>query len=196
MIFWLCGSSWNLLATSATVAGAPLRATGLLATLAGVPIKAATIEVQQLTVSAAGVPSEQTLARTLTAGDGTWSVPLAPPSNLLVRALCSSAPATASPLSLVAVAPAITLAPVPYAPPADAREQLLAGSITPHKPLVTVTVQRAGHPEPLATKSVRVVGGRFQLALKLGAGVWWLRAQSAADASNLAGASPRLVLRI
>jgi hypothetical protein len=184
------------LATSASVAGVPLRASGLLATLAGGPIPAATIELQQLTVSAAGVASERTLARALTASDGTWSASLMPLSNMLVRALCSSAPVTASPLRLVAVAPAISLAPVPYPPPADAREQLLAGSITPHKPLVTVTVQRAGHPKPVATKSVRVVGGRFQLALKLGAGVWWLRAQSAADPSNLAGASPRLVLRV
>ncbi len=187
----------DLSQTGATIlAGAPLRAGGRLAMHTGAPIAAASIDLQQLTVSRAGVASVQTLARTLTADDGTWSVALAPLSNVLVRALCSSVPVTASPLCWIAVAPAITLAAVPYPPPADAGEQVLAGSLTPHKPLVSVTVQRAGHGEPIATKAVKVLDGHFELALKLGRGVWWLRAHSAADASNLAGASPRLVLQV
>jgi hypothetical protein len=192
-------ASYLSLADGAIVAGSTLSASGVLATLAGAPLAGRPIELQQLTVSADGVASERTIAQASTGSDGAWSTALAPTANLLVRALSASAPVTASPLMWVAVAPAITLAPASYGPPPAAGTLLLTGTVTPHKPRVTIDVYDASGRHSLSlTRTVEVTGGEFRarLRLRLRPGRYWLRARTVADSVNLAGESARVSITI
>jgi hypothetical protein len=212
-------ASYLSLAGSELVAGKPLALSGHLSSLAGgasgsapsgsapigsaatgsAPIGTAPIQVQQLTTSvSSGAAIENTIARAITAADGSWSVSLSPSVNLLMRAVHTASPASVSPLVWVAVAPAITLSRVPYSPGGPGEVSLL-GTVTPHKRAVTVVAERDGagrRTRPL-TKTVAVVNGRFEATLDLRvAGVYRVRAETDADASNVAGSSPPLVVTV
>ena len=195
-------ASYLSLAGSELVAGTLLKLSGRLGGVAGgsVTLGSAPIEVQQLTTNArSGAATETTIASGLTAADGSWSISLSPSDNLLIRAVHTAAPASASPLVWVAVAPAITLSRVPYAPSPAGGVVSLEGTVTPHKRAVTLVAQRsgAGHRARPVTKTVAVVNGRFEAKLDLHTtGVYRVRAQTAADARNAAGSSPRLVVTV
>ena len=217
-------ASYLSLAGSQLVAGRPLKLSGRLSSLAAgaggsttngsapggsapvgstpsgsVPIATAPIQVQKLTTNAGtGAAIEKTIAHTTTAADGSWSVPLSPSVNLLVRAVHTAAPASASPLVWVAVAPAITLSRVPYAA-GPVGVVSLTGTVAPHKRAVTLVAERdgAGHGARLVKKIVAVVNGRFELFLSLPAsGTYRVRAETEADANNVAGSSPPLVVTV
>jgi uncharacterized protein with LGFP repeats len=117
-----------LLAQGTGTAGATAELRGSLTLLNGTPIAGAPIEIQVRTVARRGeLVQQRTLASTLTAANGEWSLPLAPTTAegkaQWLRALCPGAPgvpaAVSDPLRLPGT---LTLAPPPTAPSPSAEQ--------------------------------------------------------------------------
>ncbi len=173
----------TLAATPAVVtpAGA-VTLSGRLAQLGGPPVGGAPIELQQVTA-----PGAKTIATTNTAPDGSWSTVVAPASNLLVRALHRPAPATVSDVAFVGVRPTITLNVDSVSP------LRLSGTVSPSKRTVTIDLYAlvSGRRRLLASRRVAVRQGRFAARIRSRRhGPSLLVARTAADARNVAGASP------
>jgi hypothetical protein len=177
----------TLAAEQATVvAGASIILSGRLTAVSGGPLPGAPIEVQQLTTAA-----ERTIAQSTTGADGAWTTAVQLSFNETLRALHRPAPATVSDLAPVGIATAITLnvdSPSPLS---------VSGAVSPSKRSVTIDVYllQNGHRQLAMSKRVAVMHGRFRAKLALRRrGRYVLRARSAADARNLAGASPAVTI--
>jgi hypothetical protein len=161
-----------------------------LVALSGGPLAGAPVEVQQLTAT-----GERTIAQTTTRADGAFTAAVQMSFNQSLRALHRPGPATVSDLAPVGVAPAITLkldSPSPLSVSAS-------GAITPPKRSVTVDAYllQNGHRQLITSKRVAVVRGGFRATLALRRrGLYVLRARSAADARNVAGASPTVTVTV
>ena len=102
----------TLVADSAVlVAGAQVTLSGRLRRLAGPAIPSAQLELQAVTPRGA-----TTLQAATTGADGSWSATLAPATSLVLRALHRAAPASASDVVLIEVAPAIALSVISTSP--------------------------------------------------------------------------------
>jgi hypothetical protein len=115
--------------------------------------------------------------------------------NRSLRALHRPGPATVSELAPVGVAPAITLK-LDSLSPSPLR---VSCAITPPKRTVTVDAYllQNGHRQLITSKRLAIVRGGFRATLALRRrGLYVLRARSAADARNLAGASPTVTLTV
>lgn len=173
------------LAAAELVAGESVALSGVLSTLDGPALAGAPVELQSVT----GAGAEQTLASTVSDAAGGWTVTLSPTANALLRALHRPAPATASPLVVVAVAPALSVTQVSQSP------LTLGGTVTPAKAKVTIDVyDAAGNHQLVHHASVPASGGDFQARLRLPSGRYWVRARTVADALNIAGESARLTV--
>jgi hypothetical protein len=168
-----------------TIAGAPpiavapvtVELTGNLSVLGGAPVGGAPLELQQL------VPGGTvTLATTTTDDDGSWSAELTLSASAALRMLHTYAPAAVSEVVQLAVAPAVTLAVAP-GPPVQ-----VSGTVAPAKPYVTIEVRRRGR--LVKRKRVAVIGGQFTATIGAARPGDVLRATTAMDRTNAAGASP------
>ena len=135
-------------------AGASVPVSGQLLDSAGTPVPGETIELQQV-VAGAGV----TFATTSTDANGRWTLTVTPGTNMLLRALHRAAPATVSPVALVAVVPALTLQLVSRSP------LVVQGTVSPAPAKVTVMLRRRGRRRPVLVRTTRVLGGRFTARL-------------------------------
>jgi N-acetylmuramoyl-L-alanine amidase-like protein len=177
----------TLAAASPTVApGAALGLTGTLGMREGASIAGAPIEVQRLTHDRA-----VTVATAATAADGTWSATLpALERDVVLRALHPVAPAAASNVIGVGVAPVLTLTLVSQPP------VRVTGTVLPAKRQVTLDVYRVvnGRRRPIQRRRIRTSGGRFNVRALIGAkpGSYVLVARAAAGDGTLAGASSPL----
>jgi hypothetical protein len=119
--------------TAATVPGGQSALSGSMRLLDGTPVEGAPIAIQQRTVKRRGeAVSESTVAQTVTAGEGRWSLPVVlahgPHGETALRAICPGTavlPASVSdPLPLAGTVsfnpPAPTASPVPAPVPAPA----------------------------------------------------------------------------
>ena len=175
---WTPASSLSVAQTAIT-AGQTLTATGVLTSLAGVAVAGAPVVLQEI---AAG--RRRTLATAVTDPQGNWSATLTPTRNALVRALHAAAPASASPVVAIAVAPVVTLRLVGTSP------LVVAGTVNPPQPHVTVDVYRSGRVKPVASKTVAAERGTFAARLPLPrSGRYDVRARTPATAQNAAGGS-------
>jgi len=157
---------------------------GFLRSLAGAPLADARIALQQLGVSRHDEPVTD-LGVIFTRGDGLWATVLEPSSNLLLRALHAGPPAAVSSLTLVGVAPQLTLAITP-----DGARLRAAGTVMPAKPRILLEVRSAvGAQRQIERMTVAAVDGVFETTLRLAPGRYLITAHSPADASNVAGAS-------
>ncbi len=175
-------------ARSSVISGASIVLSGRLTMLAGSALAGEPIEVQQ--VSAAG---EATIATETTASDGTWSAAVTTNHNAVLRALHRRAPATASALVHIGVAPAVTLSVESGSP------LRLSGGLSPSKRSVTIDAYAlaGGHRRLLTSKRVAVVRGRFRATVPIRrAGRYLVIARTSADASSVAGASPPVVVSV
>jgi hypothetical protein len=181
------------LETVTVSAGSQLPLHGALRSFAGVPVRAATILLQDLSASR-GSEHESSIARTVTGHDGAWAAVLTPRSNLLLRALHADAPAAVSALIVIGVAPELTLGLTPSA--SSAIHAL--GTVSPVKPHVLLEVTAAGgkHRVVLRRTVTPDADGGFAVELRLPPGRYWLTARTAADAANVAGTSPPVALHI
>ena|SRR5450755_1670756 len=110
--------------------------------------------------------------------------------NRSLRALHRPGPATVSELAPVGVAPAITLK-LDSPSPSPLR---VSCAITPPN---DAQLLQNGHRQLITSKRLAIVRGGFRATLALRRrGLYVLRARSAADARNLAGASPTVTLTI
>jgi N-acetylmuramoyl-L-alanine amidase len=170
------------------IAGASINVSGQLTAVSGGPLPGAPIEVQQLTVA-----GEPTIAQSTTGADGAWTTAVQLSFNEDLRALHRPAPATVSDLARVGVAPAITLnvdSPSPLR---------VSGAVFPNKRSVTIDAYllQNGHRQLVTSKRVAVVRGHFRAKLALRRrGRYVLRARSAPDARNVAGASPTVTITV
>jgi hypothetical protein len=189
------------LAAVTVTAGDPVSLTGRLATQSitgtpGEPVAAAALEIESLlgqtesvVVGAAGSLTTGPLTSVVTDAEGRFNAEFSPRHNLLLRALHRDAPAVASPLLAVGVAPAVTLTLAGQHP------LVVSGTVTPPKPTLELAAFDAAG-VPLTDRQVVEVpaDGSFRVAPKLPAGARSLRAVARADAFNVAGRSPRLDL--
>jgi hypothetical protein len=170
---------------------APVMLTGTLSELAGGPVAAAPIEIQTIT----GLGRSTTITRTATDAGGHWTAPVTLTRSSVIRALHSAAPAAVSTVIAIGLMPQIALSVVSASPP------LIAGTITPSKPNVTIDIYRlAGSVRRLVlSRRVPVSAGRFASRLTLGPrahGRYMIVARSAADEVTLAGRSAPVSLKI
>jgi hypothetical protein len=181
----LAGTPAKLTITAAPAVvptGSSATLSGRLALLGGGPLAGAPIELQNVAVSGA-----QTIASAVTAADGSWSAPLAPASNVLVRALHRSAPAAVSDVALLGVQPVVTLQVVGVSP------LRVSGTIAGPKGMVTIDLyaRANGHRRLVASKRVAVRNGLFAATIRTRRhGPSVLVARTLADAVNVAGESP------
>jgi hypothetical protein len=175
-------------ARSTVIAGASIVVSGRLTTLSGGPLPSAPIVVQQLTPA-----GEPTIAIGTTGADGSWSAVVPLNLNQSLRALHRPAPATVSDLVFVGVAPAITLGVESLSP------VTVNGAITPPKRSVKIDVYllQNEHRRLLTSKRIAVTHGQFTAKVPVRrAGRYLLRASSAPDARNVAGASPTVTITL
>jgi hypothetical protein len=174
---------------TATPATAPVAA-GVLRKPGGA-LPGAPIEIQQRRTT--GVV---TIARTVTAQDGSWSVAAPLRENATLRALHRPAPAVISRAVGVEVAPAITLT----LGSGQGGRVLVNGTVTPAKPEVTIdlySLKNSTKANLIARTRVRAVGGSFATSIPVPlAGSYFVTANTRADARNAAGHSPRVRLAI
>ena len=167
---------------------------GALRSFAGGPVNAATILIEDLSVSRQR-ERDSALARVQTGPDGVWAVVLAPQSNLLLRALHSDSPAATSQLIALGVAPQLTLGLTPYT--GGAIQAL--GTVSPIKRHVLLEATTAGGGRDhvvLRRMLTPDADGGFDASLRLRPGRYRLTARTAADVANIAGASPPLTVHI
>ena len=197
-------SRYLSLATARVTVGETVSLAGRLAQLTatgtgGAPVSDAALELESLEGQIEGVvnPSEITGGAgvpfsLITDADGRFSLEFSPTRNLLVRALKSEAPAVASPLLAVGVAPAVTLEVAQSAP------LTLTGSVTPPKATLELRAYDAGGRRALKHQQtfVPLADGTFSLSPQLKRGTYLIRVVAPADADNLVGESPRLTVRV
>jgi hypothetical protein len=162
----------------AAVAPVSLAVSGTLASLDGRPLGGEPVELQRVVPGAGAL----TIASATTASDGSWSASVALTYSTILRALHRSPPAAVSALAQVAVAPAITLALASGSP------VRVSGTVAPAKRVVVIEVRRRGR--VIKRKRVAVgPGGGFAATVWVARPGDVVRALSAADALNAAGAS-------
>lgn len=177
------------LASVTIVAGRELPLHGFLRSLSGTPRRDAPILLQDLSSSSRADP-ETMLTHTRTGAGGLWTHLLAPQSNLLLRALHTQAPATVSSLLVVAVRPQLTLGAIGT----DGGAQL-SGTVFPAKRHILLEIAAVGAPRHLVKRTtVAADAGFFETAIRLGRGRYRFTAHTQADALNLAGESPEVIL--
>lgn len=192
------GSTYLTLASARIRAGDELPVAGrlLLATdaVASAPIELQTLVGQKEgTLSTATTPPITTSAIT-TNELGQWSAAIAPQHNLLLRALHAVAPATASPLVVIAVEPVVTLA-LESSAPSEQGQAAVTGTVTPAKPEVVITVHEAsGHRRLIKQVTAKVSAGKFSHRFDLKPGSYELQAHTLADSENVEGWSGRVAL--
>jgi hypothetical protein len=175
---------------AALLPGAQATIAGRLESLSGAPLAGAPIELQQLAAGGAGAV---TIAATTTASDGSWSFTQAVERNTVLRALHRPYPASVSDWALVAVAPVIALQLQSASP------LVVSGTITPPLRQVTVDVYQAAgsRARPLASRRVKVTGGRFRSRLPVRRpGSYVVIARSAPTARMAGGTSPPLSVSV
>ena len=177
--------------SDATVSsGAPVTVSGRLADLSsGSPLPGEPIELQEITRGA-----EQTIATPTTGADGSWSVAFTPAGNVLIRALHRPAPAVASNVVAIAVAPVLTLSLASPGPPLE-----VTGTVSPPLPSVMVDLYRVvgGRRRLIAARRVPAGAGEFAARFRPGRpGRYVVIARTAASARYVAGASPSVALTI
>jgi hypothetical protein len=167
------------------VAGEPVTASGRMHELGSSQgLAGAAVELQRLQHG-----RRLTLATATTGFDGSWSAPLSPHHNVLVRALHRSHPAAVTDWIALAIAPRITLSAVP------GRPLQVSGTVTPPKGAVTVELRRGSR--VVRTKRLSVTGGRFAGTVRAPRpGRYTLIARTPADAGNAAGGSPPVSLTV
>ena len=180
-------------ATVTMTAGLELPLHGALRSFAGVPVRRAAILLQDLSASREG-EQERELARAVTGPDGAWAVVLTPITNVLLRALHADAPAAVSALLAVGVAPELTLG----LSPSDGQPVRALGNVVPFKRhvLLEVTAAASKHRVILRKMVTPDADGGFEAVLRLARGRYWVTARTAADAENIAGASPPVAVHI
>jgi hypothetical protein len=170
--------------------GAPVTVSGRLADLSsGSPLAGEPIELQEIT---RGV--EETLASATTAADGSWSATFTPAGNVLIRALHRPAPAAASNVVAIAVAPVLTLSLGSPGPPVQ-----VTGTVSPPLPNVMVDLYRVvgGRRRLLAARRVPAGAGEFAARFRPGRpGRYVVIVRTVASARFIAGASPAVALTI
>jgi hypothetical protein len=167
------------------VAGEPVTASGRMHELGSSQgLAGAAVELQRLQHG-----RRLTLATATTGFDGSWSAPLSPRHNVLVRALHRSHPAAVTDWIALTIAPRITLSAVP------GRPLQVSGTVTPPKGAVTVELRRGSR--VVRTKRLSVTGGRFAGTVRAPRpGRYTLIARTPADAGNAAGGSPPVSLTV
>lgn len=190
----LAGTPAVLTLTAPTYPLAPgslVALSGQLQLLSGAPLAGSPIELQQLGPYG---PPASTVATTATADDGTWSWSFsASETNVLVRALYASYPASVADWALIAIAPVLTLALQSTSP------LVVTGTMTPAKHRVTVALYPATRTtgKPLARRRVAVNQGQFSAQLPVPApGDYVVIARSTADPSHAAGVSAPLSVTV
>jgi hypothetical protein len=169
-------------------AGDVLPLHGYLRSFAGVPLRTAPVVLQELT-STRSTTHEAMVTRAVTHRNGLWVARLSPRTNLLVRALHIETPAAASALLVIGVVPVLALTQNS----ADRGEVSVTGTVNPPKPHVLLEAMEAGGKQRIVLRTtVEAADGRFRGRLRLKPGRYWITAKTQADASNLAGTSPRL----
>ncbi len=133
------------------------------------------------------------LASATTAADGSFTVPVTLAHNANLRALHQQAPASASEIVAVGIAPGLELKLESSAP------LRVSGTVFPARRTVELDVYALAHGHRRLLKSTRVTvrQGLFtaELALRRG-GRYAIIARTKADGSNLAGASNQLQIVI
>jgi hypothetical protein len=188
----LAGSPVKLtISASKTAAAAPatIGVSGRATMLSGgAPLAGAPLVLQQLT--AAG---EHTIASLTTEADGSWNTSLTLDHSLLVRALHVDAPASASDLLYLAVAPVIELS-------IDSKRPLkVSGTVMPPSRTVTIEVfsLRNGHRALALHKRVPVRQGRFVATLAIRRrGSYAVSAATRATVGNAAALSQPLAVKL
>jgi hypothetical protein len=169
-------------------AGDVLPVHGYLRSFAGAPLRTAPVVLQELS-SSRSATHEATVKRAVTHRNGLWVSRLSPRTNLLVRALHTETPAAASALLVIGVVPVLTLT----LNSADRGEVSVTGTVNPTKRRVVLEAMEAGGRQRIVLReTVEAADGQFRGRLRLKPGRYWITAKTQADASNLAGASPRL----
>lgn len=180
------------LASVRLTAGRQLPLHGYLRRFDGVALPDAEVRLEQV-ASTRTTTRESVLATAVTKRDGLWFALLRPKSNLLLRALHAEAPATASALIVVGVAPALSLTLLP----GGGNELRAVGTVTPDKRHVVLEAAEAGGKQRVMVRNrIEAVGGQFSARLRLKPGRYWVTARTPADGSNLTGASPRVAARL
>jgi N-acetylmuramoyl-L-alanine amidase len=172
---------------AALIAGAEVRLSGRLRQLAGPAIAGERLELQSVTARGA-----TTLESATTGADGSWSAVLAPATNLVVRALHRAAPASASDVVLIDVAPSVAVSVVSSSP------LRVTGTVSPRKPVtIDLYALSGGRQRLLTSKRVAAVGARFSAQLRTRHhGPARVIARTAPDARNAAGVSPPVDVRL
>ena len=173
-------------------AGDELPLHGYLRSFAGAPLRIAPVVLQEVSSSRTAT-REVPVARAVTHSNGLWVARLSPRTNLLVRALHADSPAAASALLAIGVAPVLALTLTSE----DRAEVAVAGTVTPSKRHVVLEATDAGGKQRVVLrKTVEAPAGQFRGTLRLKPGRYWITARTQADASNLAGVSPRIAARL
>jgi hypothetical protein len=171
-----------------STAGLPVPVSGQLATLTGVPLANAPVELQELKRGGA-----TTIAVSTTDSQGLWSAAPSLQRNTSLRALHRPAPASVSNWDEIKVAPAITLELVSTGP------LRVSGTISPALPHVTIDVYTAATRlgKPIASKRLAVSNGQFQGTVALQRrGSFVLIARSHRSTSHAAGSSAPLAVSL
>jgi hypothetical protein len=180
------------LASVRLTAGRELPLHGYLRTFGGVALPKAKIRLEDVSSSRTAT-RELVLATALTKHDGLWFARLKPKSNLLLRALHAETPATASALIAVGVAPALSMTLTRD----HGNEFTAVGTVTPDKQHVVLEAAEAGGKQRVVVRSkVDAVAGEFRSRIRLKPGRYWVTATTPADATNLAGVSPRVAAHV
>jgi N-acetylmuramoyl-L-alanine amidase len=181
-------ASYLSLASTPAVAGAPVELSGRLSLLTGTALANAPIEVQQVYDG-----RTQTLARATSDADGRWSATVTRRHDALVRALHRAKPATASPLVVIEVAPAITLTLESASP------LMLEGTVTPGRRKISIEAYRVSgsRRKLVAQRTAQVEHGQFAVrGLKLSRGSYELVATTPAGGGNAAGTSAPVAVTV
>jgi N-acetylmuramoyl-L-alanine amidase-like protein len=173
-------------------AGDVLPLHGYLRSFAGNPLRTAPVMLQEVSSNITNT-HEASVAKAVTHPNGLWVALLSPRTNLLLRALHAEAPAAASALLAIGVAPVLELT----LSSEGRTEVAVTGKVTPPKRDVVLEAMDArGKQGIVLRKTVDAAAGRFRGTLRLKPGRYWITARTQADASNLAGASPRLAAHV
>ena len=123
---------------------------------------------------------------------GQFSAAFTPARNMLVRALKPGAPAVASPLLAIGVAPVLTLTVAGRSP------LTLTGTVTPVKAKLQLLVHHVGGMQTLVHHETFTprADGSFTVRPKLAAGRYRIRVESTADGANVAAQSPGLSVTV
>jgi hypothetical protein len=181
------------LATVTMTAGTELALHGSLRSLtSGANHEGAEIVLEDLNTTRA-VEGTARLATEKTNRGGIWATTLAPHTNLLLRALHERAPAAASSLVVIAVAPQITL----RVHRTGARGVRVEGAVSPPKQHVELLASAAsGKHRVLARRVLTTDRGRFGDTLDLQPGRYLISAATRADATNIAGRSRQIEFNV